>query len=207
MNNQEITSICRAGGMEMECYRSYYDKSFLKVLDTNFIAILDQLFLNDNEFEINIREIVSKYGIDIEENDSIQDSGEYQKESRKIVLKKSEPEVRKRFTIAHELGHAVLDHKGETLYRKLELAEYTKPLERIQETNANQFAANILMPRKLVVEAADFFTKEKNISTTGLDAKQQKEIIVGVAYLMNISEISMTYRANNIELFVPVNEE
>lgn len=62
--------------------------------------------------------------------------------------------TRRRFTIAHELGHYVLhrDEIGEgegitddALYR----SRLGGPLER----QANRFAANLLMPRDLIVEA------------------------------------------------------
>ena len=71
-----------------------------------------------------------------------------------IYTNAKHPKTRRRFTIAHELGHYVL-HRDEigvgegitddALYR----SRLSGPLERL----ANRFAANLLMPRDLIVEA------------------------------------------------------
>ncbi len=75
-----------------------------------------------------------------------------------IVANRLEPEVRQRFTIAHELGHYIYhrsligDGVADTpAYRAPDLTIYDEtPLERFHEAQANQFAANLLMPRRLI---------------------------------------------------------
>lgn len=64
----------------------------------------------------------------------------------------SEPAVRQRFTAAHELGHFILHrdligsrHQDNYLLR-------AKGFTGHQETQANSFAADLLMPRKLISE-------------------------------------------------------
>ena len=50
---------------------------------------------------------------------------------------------RRRFTLAHELGHALLNHNLDSIhYRNSEIDHYTN----IQETQANIFARDLLMP-------------------------------------------------------------
>ena len=62
-------------------------------------------------------------------------------------------EARRRFTIAHEIGHFVLhpdligDRLGDDIL-------YRSHLSDIRETEANRFAANLLMPTELIEKAA-----------------------------------------------------
>jgi hypothetical protein len=68
-----------------------------------------------------------------------------------IIVRGSDPYVRKRFTVAHEIAHFVLhrDAIGESLADD-EL--YRSGLSTRQEAQANRFAADILMPRRLIVD-------------------------------------------------------
>lgn len=76
-----------------------------------------------------------------------------------IVVNGDQPEVRRRFTIAHELGHIILHWKwlnksaqkldkqhAEILFRKSSYAEG----ETLKEQQANEFAAELLAPLNLV---------------------------------------------------------
>jgi len=56
-----------------------------------------------------------------------------------IIVNSSEPHVRQRFTIAHEIGHLMLHPLG-LAWRDITFAGSQ------QETEANSFAANLLMP-------------------------------------------------------------
>lgn len=79
-----------------------------------------------------------------------------------IAVRKTDPLVRRRFTIAHEIGHFVLRHymrrnelvhadeHAQVMYRSPRASEGLDPLE----VQANQFAASLLMPSKLVREEA-----------------------------------------------------
>jgi Zn-dependent peptidase ImmA (M78 family) len=79
----------------------------------------------------------------------------------KICVNQDDPEPRRRFTIAHELGHHVLKHQFEAgshvhvdrgnviLYREKKTAGFDG-----KEREANKFAAELLMPTELVKEHA-----------------------------------------------------
>lgn len=79
-----------------------------------------------------------------------------------IAVRKTDPLVRRRFTIAHEIGHFILRHymrrnelvhadeHAQVMYRSPRASEGLDPLE----VQANQFAASLLMPSKLVREEA-----------------------------------------------------
>nr|AIA15937.1 protein of unknown function (DUF955) [uncultured bacterium] len=71
-----------------------------------------------------------------------------------IYVNAAEPHVRQRFSAAHEIAHYVLHRDliqqgvtDDTMYRSTELSSY-------YETQANQMAADILMPASLVRERA-----------------------------------------------------
>lgn len=79
----------------------------------------------------------------------------------KICVNHDDPKVRQRFTVAHELGHHVLEHQFEAgshvhvdrgnviLYRPKNPAGFDT-----REREANQFAAELLMPATLLKEHA-----------------------------------------------------
>lgn len=75
-------------------------------------------------------------------------------EAATIAVNCSQSPLRRRFTIAHECGHMVLDHEGEVFVDKaiLNRRDSNSSLAvNEQEVQANQFAASLLMPREEVV--------------------------------------------------------
>lgn len=82
------------------------------------------------------------------------------KDRYRIAVNYNDPDTRQRFTAAHELGHYMLhrDKIGDgvdddRLYRSTPKGKYyNTAIGRTQETEANKFAANVLMPIDLVTE-------------------------------------------------------
>ena len=70
-----------------------------------------------------------------------------------IYINRNEPATRQRFTIAHEIGHFILhrelieQQKGSVLYRK----DFNNNSP--AESQANFFAAALLMPRQEILKA------------------------------------------------------
>ena len=98
-----------------------------------------------------------------------------------IAVNRHHPPTRQRFTIAHELGHHLLDHTDRF---HLDLSDgspigYDYGLER----TANEFAADLLMPRRLVTAA---------LASTPDTAR--------LAAAFEVSEIAMGYRIVNLGL-------
>lgn len=86
-----------------------------------------------------------------------------------IFVEDSEPSVRKKFTIAHEIGHFLL-HDGAR--NRLDTINYDDD-ESEDETEANYFAASLLMPEKMVRDALkemsfDEMVEYFNVSRTAL---------------------------------------
>lgn len=90
----------------------------------------------------------------------------------------SEPSVRQRFTAAHELGHLVYHQHliGETHQDNYLLR--ADGFSSFQETQANQFAADLLMPRDLISAAMN----------AGYTTVEQ------LAQLFHVSKIAMSIR-------------
>jgi Zn-dependent peptidase ImmA (M78 family) len=59
--------------------------------------------------------------------------------------------VRKRFTVAHEVGHFVL-HRNQIGESLTDDELYRSGLSTRQEAQANRFAADILMPKDLILK-------------------------------------------------------
>ena len=76
-----------------------------------------------------------------------------------ILVNLVESASRRRFTIAHELAHFVLHRNGSYLYAHRDIN--TEGIVRSKiEQEANYFAANILMPEKLIREKVDDLKNE-----------------------------------------------
>lgn len=66
-----------------------------------------------------------------------------------IVVNENDPPVRQHFTLAHELGHIVLGHvtnSGQPILRDTNFIYTENTPERQQESEANYFAAVLLVP-------------------------------------------------------------
>jgi Zn-dependent peptidase ImmA (M78 family) len=108
-----------------------------------------------------------------------------------VLVNQSDAPFRKRFTIAHELGHHFLHLIGEDgefvdsevdLFRDSESPVSTDPA-RLAEIQANQFAAGLLMPSELVKQT---FEKTRNLQD--------------LARIFNVSEEAMAIRLSRLGL-------
>lgn len=105
---------------------------------------------------VDLKGLCDKHGITVQEHYGLESAGHVvwdQVRGWVIYVRKEDPFTRRRFTIAHELGHFFL-HLGEGNRR------ITNPLHRAgvdpdaqMEREANQFAASLLMPAPVVTAA------------------------------------------------------
>ncbi len=93
-------------------------------------------------------------GLYVEESDDLECSGLLVPAERRVVLRAGEPAARRRFTLAHELGHWVCQvkegHHAPVYCRAVDMAPAA---DRSLEREANVFAAELLMPELAVREA------------------------------------------------------
>ena len=109
----------------------------------------------------------------------------------RIYVEQSDPPYRKRFSIAHELGHHFLHllSDGEIvdshsdMFREKETTTGSDWEYRNREVEANWFAASLLMPEDLVREEW-----EKNLS------------VPQMAKVFNVSREAMGYRLDDLDL-------
>jgi|SRR6188472_474447 len=95
-------------------------------------------------------------GLAVETHDELEVSGMLLPAERRILVRGNEPEARRRFTVAHELGHWVcqcLEGTVQPVYCRAEEIG-TDPQAKAIEREANIFAANLLMPEPAVRAAA-----------------------------------------------------
>lgn len=131
-----------------------------------------------NQLPIDVEYLCESLGIRVQYVDfsSIEDkvdkeiSGAIQKrgETYTILVNEDDPDVRARFTIAHELGHYFLHVKDDPRQIVTSFRRDRSP----RETAANKFAAELLMPKalikreysKMVIPVSDTLAKKFNVS-------------------------------------------
>ena len=100
-------------------------------------AVLEQFW--DLSLPVDPIKIAQKMGISVYYSEGPDElSGFYNDETKEIFIQEKKTSTRQRFSVAHELGHAVLGHGTR---QRAKISPYD-PKERA----ANQFAATLLMP-------------------------------------------------------------
>jgi Zn-dependent peptidase ImmA (M78 family) len=92
-------------------------------------------------------------GLIVEERELDGVSGLLYPAERRVVVNATEPEPRRRFTLAHEVGHWVcqcLEGRGAPVMCRAEVVTAEAPPDRTLEREANVFAAELLMPEPTV---------------------------------------------------------
>lgn len=199
---------------DLKTYGQIYDEEFLEKFG-DYRKDVEQTEL-DNKYSVNVEKIADLCEIKVifEELDvsgscmnfhslANDESSEYStnEETREIRINKYEPLVRQRFTIAHEIGHILLGHKGIS-YRDPNYQKYNDLIMRAKEANANSFAAELLMPKSLVRDVID-----NSIKNLGFDSKSMfsDSDIDYIAYYaandMGVSITALKYRLKNLKIF------
>lgn len=143
---------------------------------------------------VDIVSIIREAGLLYEEEDMWHtESGliERWNDTYRIVVNSEHPLVRRRFTAAHELGHYVYhrdligDGISDAAYRTGDVGRYhNSRITPRHETQANQFAATVLMPTSLIKR----LEHERNIALPGG--------IAVMARLLEVSEQALRIRLN-----------
>lgn len=154
---------------------------------------------------VDVREAASSFGV------AVSPLGEMDDVSGLFVMKdgggaigynRHHPRVRQRFTIAHELGHALL-HRGRlplfidkgfaVAFRDARSSTGEVQMER----EANAFAAALLMPREMVRAAATELTW-----THGFDVGGGGGALETLAQKFKVSQEAMSYRLMKLGVFL-----
>jgi Zn-dependent peptidase ImmA (M78 family) len=116
-----------------------------------------------------------------------------------ILVNKDHPITRQRFSVAHELGHLFLHqyrvpHADRTM--KLRDAQSSQG-SAFEEIEANQFAAELLMPRELLLKALDGHVIEYE-PDNAKDASSLNNLVKGLAKRFKVSEQAMMIRLSSL---------
>jgi Zn-dependent peptidase ImmA (M78 family) len=114
-----------------------------------------------------------------------------------IIVNKMQSMVRKRFTIAHELGHYFLGQSNEVhvdtqiMFR----SQQSSGANESAEIAANTFAAELLMPEQMVRQ--EYTKRWKNVF------EDDDELVGELAKLFKVSTIAMGFRLKKLGLILP----
>lgn len=124
----------------------------------------------------------------------------YREEKHTIIgINSMHSKTRRRFSIAHELGHLVLHHK-QLFVDKLVRIDFRDKSSTLaidpEEIEANAFAAELLMPRDLI-------SKEISRKLSKRSSPPKKENLVNnLASIFKVSPQAMEYRLNNLGIII-----
>jgi Zn-dependent peptidase ImmA (M78 family) len=110
---------------------------------------------------------------------------------------------RRRFTVAHELAHAKLDHKGDQdhidwKFTVLRRDGKSSDATDVQEIEANTFAATLLMPR-------EFLIKDLKLQAgSNGEVELSNDQLSALARKYQVSETAMNFRLINLGLISPI---
>lgn len=159
------------------------------------------------EAPIKLRPVAEYLDVELRQEPLDSDlSGILVKKGQKVVIgyNSKHTKTRQRFTVAHEMGHYVLDHPGEMFFDKT-LTQRAIVIKRDgrssegtdrHEVEANRFAAELLMPRQLVEkEVTKRLGKSKPVSAESL--------VKDLASLFEVSSQAMEFRLINLGFLIP----
>ncbi len=169
----------------------------IKLITSRVSSILKKL--PEITIPIKIEEIVRMRGIKIMPyplGDDVSGLLAIQDGQATIGYNKNEPMVRRRFTIAHELGHFELHRDQSNLFVDKEFIYRSEnsgntPANQIMEKEANAFASAILMPSDQL---------RKTIQRMELDFSDG-ESIKELARMFEVSTTAMSIRIAGLGLF------
>lgn len=163
-----------------------------------------------NDLPINPRKIALNLGIDVLEKDFSDDvSGAlvYNNNVPTILCNVNHSVRRKKFTIAHEIGHYILKHGREGLFldKKVDFIFRNADSatgDKRQEVEANAFAAALLMPEELVAKELQHYINSDGIDLYEDDDHNNDELpfINELANKFKVSSKAMTFRIANLRL-------
>jgi Zn-dependent peptidase ImmA (M78 family) len=165
--------------------------------------------LNDSMIylpSVDVEKIAKQLNIQVRREDLRDISGLIYRDGNQVIIGLNERDSinRKRFTIAHELGHFFLHTQNPLFIDKSIDKGYMIKLRNqvsseavsIEEIEANAFAAELLMPTHMVFEEIKHLHQKIDLENDDLD-----KIILYMAGRFEVSKQAMTIRLSNLGLF------
>ena len=192
-------------------YKDIYTSDFLDKFG-EYKDKIEKIELGNSQ-RIDVKTIAESCNIPIEynvlessgccSNDNNHTNTNTNKNTDKLIqINKFEPEYRQRFTIAHELGHILLGHQGVS-YRTSDVTKYKDTIKRMNELAANKFAAELTMPKSLVIDVLFSSIKQMGYSINQRFGDEDISKIVRIsANELGVSPRSLDIRIKNLGIFV-----
>lgn len=166
--------------------------------ERNAARLLQEIGMTDER--IPVEHIAKQLGVEVIHDESLDKiAGMLIRRGGRTVIavNGNDPAQRRRFTIAHELGHLrlhpgrelFLDHSFRVNFRD----ENSSTATRLEEIQANAFAAELLMPSERVMRA--FLDESANATDINPD-----ELIARLAERFDVSRLAMGFRLANLGL-------
>ena len=132
-------------------------------IESETLSILD--VYNIDKPVIDVTKITGDKGIEIKEVEMPEKysdvAGFCDKEQKNIYINIKDNPARKLFTIAHELGHIFLGHKNYSVLFRIPKKDRDTEYK-VEEQEANSFAASLLMPDFMVQEYLEKYNLSKS---------------------------------------------
>jgi Zn-dependent peptidase ImmA (M78 family) len=108
---------------------------------------------------------------------------------RVIVVNSKHSSTRKRFTIAHELGHYFIQNKPSHCFAHRDAGNYS-----LEERYANNFASTLLMPEDEIIREVGNFKKTK------IGEQPDSELINYIANEFDVSQSAAAIRLKKLHI-------
>lgn len=152
----------------------------------NATQVLERFW--DGKLPVDVERIADSMGVRVRPDPYMQESGaiSYVGPRPQIDFNPRDARVRRRFTIAHELGHYALGHleNGSKKFRD-PASNFSSRAIPWEEREANQFAAELLMPAGTLKYAVN----QRRIAD-----------LARLAVAFGVSQVAMGYRLSNLGL-------
>jgi Zn-dependent peptidase ImmA (M78 family) len=181
------------------------ENKFSKVAD--LFSFLKEQHSYDVTVPVDVNKIANLLGIVVEEDFCFDDQqfigqisfdGDRPKITINVLENTYEP--RKRFTLAHELAHYCL-HSNDS---KSGFVDTRKTMDRsgsywdVYESEANSFAARLLMPKPLLISEGNKVINEYQNEIDRQVGMPQNLFVDSMAKKFNVSNAAMEYRLRNL---------
>ena len=173
----------------------------IKHIQTIVERLLEQT--NNTKPPIDVRGIVRSLNITLREEHLEDISGLIFREGTQVIIgiNNGHGETRKRFTVAHELGHYYLHSNNPLFVDKVFAVKLRDHISSeaisIEEIEANAFAAELLMPRRLLLN--DLQKLQSGVLDYDSD-EVMDDIIQKLAHDYQVSKQAMTIRLINLDV-------
>ena len=186
-------------------YDKIYEEEFLEKFKDKKEKIKN-IELKDEEYSIDLEKISKNLGLKVEKTILFSESGLLDLDKKTIYINKFEKNERQRFTLAHEIGHYVLEHASKNKLPRKKKENYNDN-EILKEREANQFAANLLMPRKILIMIMKKYLDENGVNKEGnlkLNNLEFKKLLEYISEKMKVSVSAIKYRLDNLNIIKKV---